>query len=213
MRNGKYSKRRGVASKTLVLALVLMMVVGATIGGTIAWLTDTSDTVVNTFTDSDIEITLTESDTDLNTAGEQHDYKMVPGYTITKDPKVTVETGSEKCYLFVKLEKANNFDSFLTYEIADGWTPLTDANNDGIADDGVYYRIVEASDKDQLFSVLKGDKVTVLDSVTKTMMDGLSEANYPKLTVTAYASQYQKNAETAFTVNQAWTNISNPSGT
>ena len=77
----------------------------------------------------------------------------------------------------------------------------------------MYYRIVEASDKDQLFSVLKGDKVTVLDSVTKTMMDGLSEANYPKLTVTAYASQYQKNAETAFTVNQAWTNISNPSGT
>ena len=54
MRNGKYSKRRGVTSKTLVLALVLMMVVGATIGGTIAWLTDTSDTVVNTFTDSDI---------------------------------------------------------------------------------------------------------------------------------------------------------------
>lgn len=206
MRNGKYSKRRGVTSKTLVLALVLMMVVGATIGGTIAWLTDTSDTVVNTFTDSDIEITLTESDTDPNTAGEQHDYKMVPGYTITKDPKVTVETGSEKCYLFVKLEKANNFDSFLTYDIADGWTPLDGVN-------GVYYRVVDATTTDTSFSVLKGDKVTVLGSVTKAMMDGLSEANYPKLTVTAYASQYQKNAETAFTVNQAWTNISNPSGT
>lgn len=206
MRNGKYSKRRGVTSKTLVLALVLMMVVGATIGGTIAWLTDTSDKVVNTFTDSDIEITLTESDTDPNTAGEQHDYKMVPGYTITKDPKVTVETGSEKCYLFVKLEKANNFDSFLTYDIADGWTPL-----DGV--DNVYYRVVDATTTDTSFSVLKGDKVTVLGSVTKAMMDGLSEANYPKLTVTAYASQYQKNAETAFTVNQAWTNISNPSGT
>ena len=205
MRNGKYSKRRGVTSKTLVLALVLMMVVGATIGGTLAWLTDTSEQVVNTFTDSDIDIELSE-----NTGNT---YKMVPGYDISKDPEVTVKAGSEKCYLFVKLEKANNFDSFLTYEIADGWTPLTDANNDGIADDGVYYRIVEASDKDQLFSVLKGDKVTVLDSVTKTMMDGLSEANYPKLTVTAYASQYQKNAETAFTVNQAWTNISNPSGT
>ena len=190
----------------MVLAVVLMLVVGATIGGTIAWLTDTSDTVVNTFTDSDIEITLTESDTDPNTAGEQHDYKMVPGYTITKDPKVTVETGSEKCYLFVKLEKANNFDSFLTYDIADGWTPLDGVN-------GVYYRVVDATTTDTSFSVLKGDKVTVLGSVTKAMMDGLSEANYPKLTVTAYASQYQKNAETAFTVNQAWTNISNPSGT
>ena len=195
--------------KTLALFLALALVLGGVIGGTMAWLTDKTPEIVNTFTDSDIEITLTETGAENNA----NSYKMVPGYTISKDPKVTVVKGSEKCYLFVKLEKSEKFDSFLTYEIADGWTPLTDANNDGIADDGVYYRIVEASDKDQLFSVLKGDKVTVLDSVTKTMMDGLSEANYPKLTVTAYASQYQKNAETAFTVNQAWTNISNPSGT
>lgn len=208
MRNGKYSKRRGVTSKTLVLALVLMMVVGATIGGTIAWLTDTSDTVVNTFTDSDIEITLAESDTDLNTAGEQHDYKMVPGYTITKDPKVTVETGSEKCYLFVKLEKANNFDSFLTYEIADGWTPLTDANNDGIADDGVYYRIVDTAEMGTAYSVLKDDQVMVQGTVTKEMMDALTEQTYPKLTVTAYASQFNKTATESFDVNTAWTNIS-----
>ena len=198
MRNGKYSKRRGVTSKTLVLALVLMLVIGATIGGTLAWLTDTSDQVVNTFTDSDIDIELSED--------TGNTYKMVPGYDISKDPEVTVKAGSEKCYLFVKLEKANNFDSFLTYDIADGWTPL-----DGV--DNVYYRVVDATTTDTSFSVLKGDKVTVLGSVTKTMMDGLPEANYPKLTVTAYASQYQKNAENAFTVNQAWTNISNPSGT
>ena len=213
MRNGKYSKRRGVTSKTLVLALVLMMVVGATIGGTIAWLTDTSDTVVNTFTDSDIEITLTESDTDPNTAGEQHDYKMVPGYTITKDPKVTVETGSEKCYLFVKLEKANNFDSFLTYEIADGWSQLTDGEGENV--DGVYYRVVDTTGQGTPISVLKDDKVTVLGSVTKSMMDELRDgkAEKPTLTVTAYASQFYKSAGVEFDVNTAWTNISTPSGT
>ena len=213
MRNGKYSKRRGVTSKTLVLALVLMMVVGATIGGTIAWLTDTSDTVVNTFTDSDIEITLAESDTDLNTVGEQHDYKMVPGYTITKDPKVTVETGSEKCYLFVKLEKANNFDSFLTYEIADGWSQLTDGEGENV--DGVYYRVVDTTGQGTPISVLKGDKVTVLGSVTKSMMDELRDgkAEKPTLTVTAYASQFYKSAGVEFDVNTAWTNISTPSGT
>ena len=193
--------------KTLALFLALALVLGGVIGGTMAWLTDKTPGIVNTFTDSDIEITLTETGAENNA----NSYKMVPGYTISKDPKVTVVKGSEKCYLFVKLEKSEKFDSFLTYEIATGWTQLTDAEGKNV--DGVYYRIVEASDKDQLFSVLKGDKVTVLDSVTKTMMDGLSEANYPKLTVTAYASQYQKNAETAFTVNQAWTNISNPSGT
>lgn len=203
MRNGKYSKRRGVASKTVVLALVLMLVVGATIGGTLAWLTDTSEQVVNTFTDSDIDIELSED--------TGNTYKMVPGYTISKDPKVTVLKGSEKCYLFVKLEKSENFDSFLTYEIAAGWTQLTDAEGKNV--DGVYYRVVDTTGQGTPISVLKGDKVTVLGSVTKTMMDGLSEANYPKLTVTAYASQYQKNAESAFTVNQAWTNISTPSGT
>ena len=213
MRNGKYSKRRGVTSKTLVLALVLMMVVGATIGGTIAWLTDTSDTVVNTFTDSDIEITLAENDTDPNTAGEQHDYKMVPGYTITKDPKVTVETGSEKCYLFVKLEKANNFDSFLTYEIADGWSQLTDGEGKNV--DGVYYRVVDTTGQGTPISVLKDDKVTVLGSVTKSMMDELRDgkAEKPTLTVTAYASQFYKSAGVEFDVNTAWTNISTPSGT
>ena len=31
MKNGKYSKRRGVASKTLVLALAVMLIVGARI--------------------------------------------------------------------------------------------------------------------------------------------------------------------------------------
>ena len=188
--------------KTLALFLALALVLGGVIGGTMAWLTDETPGIVNTFTDSDIEITLTETGAENNA----NSYKMVPGYTISKDPKVTVVKGSEKCYLFVKLEKSANFNSFLTYEIADGWTSL-----DGV--DNVYYRIVDTAEMGTAYSVLKDDQVMVQGTVTKEMMDGLSEANYPKLTVTAYASQYQKNAETAFTVNQAWTNISNPSGT
>ena len=116
MKNGKYSKRRGVASKTLVLALAVMLIVGATVGGTIAWLTSTSGPVVNTFSTSGIGATLDESD-DL-------DLKMVPGWTITKDPKAGVTAESEDCYLFVTVAKENNFDNFMTYEIADGWTQL-----------------------------------------------------------------------------------------
>lgn len=185
--------------KSLALFLALALVLVGAIGGTLAWLTDSSDKVVNTFTGSDIDITLTET---------KKDFKMVPGYTISKDPKVTVEAGSEKCYLFVKLEKSANFDSFLTYEIADGWTALSGA-------DGVYYRTVDASNADQGFAVLKDDQVTVKDSVTKEMMNGLTEAanNYPTLTVTAYASQFNKNATETFTAAQAWTNISTPTPT
>lgn len=183
--------------KTLALFLALALVLVGIIGGTMAWLTDTTDEVVNTFTDSDIDITLAE------TTGE--DYKMVPGYTISKDPKVTVETGSEKCYLFVKLEESTNFDSFLTYEIADGWTAL-----DGV--DNVYYRTVDTADMGTAYSVLKDDQVTVKGEVTKEMMNALTDATYPTLTVTAYASQFNKNATETFTVNEAWTNISGTSG-
>lgn len=183
--------------KTLALFLALALVLVGIIGGTMAWLTDTTDEVVNTFTDSDIDITLAE------TTGE--DYKMVPGYTISKDPKVTVETGSEKCYLFVKLEESTNFDSFLTYEIADGWTAL-----DGV--DNVYYRTVDTADMGTAYSVLKDDQVTVKGEVTKEMMNALTDATYPTLTVTAYASQFNKNATETFTVNEAWTNISGASG-
>lgn len=187
--------------KTLALFLALALVLGGVIGGTMAWLTDKTPEIVNTFTDSDIDITLTES------TGTE--YKMVPGYTISKDPKVTVLKGSEKCYLFVKLEKSENFDSFLTYEIATGWTALNDADSDGIADDGVYYRTVEASDADQEFEVLANNQVTVKgEGVTKEMMNALTEQTYPKLTVTAYASQFNKTATESFDVNTAWTNIS-----
>lgn len=183
--------------KTLALFLALALVLVGIIGGTMAWLTAQTPEIVNTFTDSDIDITLAE------TTGE--DYKMVPGYTISKDPKVTVEEGSEKCYLFVKLEESTNFDDFLTYEIADGWTAL-----DGV--DNVYYRIVDTADMGTAYSVLNGDQVTVQGTVTKEMMNALTEETYPTLTVTAYASQFNKNATETFTVNEAWTNISGVSG-
>lgn len=195
--------------KTLALFLVLALAFGGVIGGTVAWLTDTSDTVVNTFTDSDIEITLTETGAVKNA----NSYKMVPGYTISKDPKVTVEAGSEKCYLFVKLDKSNNFDSFLTYTIADGWIQLTNTKGENV--DGVYYRVVDAGGQGTPISVLKDDQVTVLGTVTKEMMNELKKdtASEPTLTVTAYAYQYQKNNNTsdnAFTADEAWTNISTP---
>ena len=185
--------------KTFVLLLALVLIAGAAVGGTLAWLTDTTDAVQNTFTTSNIEIELDESD--------NLDLKMIPGWTITKDPKVTVIAGSEKCYLFVKIEKSSNFDNFMTYTVAADWTPLNDTNNDGVADDGVYYRVVNASDADQEFAVLKDNQVSVLGTVTKADMNGLTENTYPTLTFTAYASQYMSSNDTNFTAAEAWTNV------
>ena len=175
MKNGKYSKRRGVASKTLVLALAVMLIVGATIGGTVAWLTAQTPSVTNTFTVGDINIELTES--------ENLNLKMVPGNTITKDPKVTVKAGSEACWLFVKVEESSVLDTYITYTVDSGWTPLT-----GVA--GVYYREVAATAADS-FDVLTGNQVSVKTDVTKQMMNALKAegATQPTLTFTAYAVQ------------------------
>lgn len=203
MSNGKFAKRKGVATKAMVMILAVMLIVGISVGGTLAWLTAQTDDVVNTFTTSDIEITLAESD--------NLDLTMVPGYTITKDPKVTVVAGSEKCYLFVKLEESDNFDDFMTYQIAAGWTQ----GNGTDIPANVWYRTVEASDTDQEFDVLNGNEVSVLGTVTKDMMNGLTTGtttSYPTLTVTAYASQYMKSNTVNFTPAEAWTNV-NPGST
>lgn len=179
--------------KGLALLLALTLVVVGVASGTLAWLTAKSDTVVNTFTVSDIKVELRET---------KNDFKMIPGYTIAKDPVATVKAGSEDCFLFVKLEKSANFDQYLTYEIADGWTELTGV--EGVT--GVYYRQVTGADADKSFSVLKDDQVTVKGEVTSTMMETAKTAQ-PTLTVTAYASQLHQNATDNFTAADAWKNI------
>lgn len=189
-------KKKGLA---MVLALVLLAV--CAVSGTLAWLTAKSDTVVNTFTTSDIKVELKE------TTGTE--YKMIPGYTIGKDPKATVLEGSEECYLFVKLDKSTNFDDYLEYTIADGWTKL---EGEGITDT-IYYRVVDGT-TNQIgtpYSVLKDDQVTVKGSVTKEQMNALDAegAVKPTLTITAYASQLHKNATETFSASEAWNNIAN----
>lgn len=179
--------------KKKVLSIVaVVLVLCCAIGGTLAWLTAKSDVVTNTFAPSGIDIKLEE------TTGK--DYKMVPGYTISKDPKVTVKDGSEECWLFVKLEKSANFDSFMTYDMAEGWEAVT-----GVP--GVYARKVLTANFGTAYSVLKGDQVTVKGTVNEGMMNGLTTANYPTLTITAYASQLHKNATETFSASEAWNNI------
>ena len=116
---------------------------------------------------------------------------------------MTVLKGSEKSYLFVKLEKSENFDKYMIYKMADGWTEV-EKNGNTI----VYGRIVDKSEtEDQAFHVLWNDKVSVNTSVTKDDMDALENRNqYPTLTITAYASQYNKNNSTAFSYAEAWEN-------
>lgn len=171
--------------KTLVLVLALTLLVAGVVGGTLAWLTDQTAEVKNTFTVGDINIGLTETTTD---------YKMVPGNTIAKDPTVTVKANSEACWLFVKVTESANLDDFITYAIATGWTEL---------EAGVYYREVPASAADQTFSVLAGDAVTVKSDVTRAMLE-TAKTDAPTLTFKAYAIQKDHFA----TADAAWAEVS-----
>lgn len=196
--------QRKLRNRRIAMTVALVLVVAlASIGGTIAWLTATTGSVVNTFTTSDIDITLTETGATNNAKS----FQMVPGYTIAKDPKVTVKANSEKCYVFVKIDKSTTLDTYITYTVDSGWTQLKDSSENDVP--GVYYREVDATTADTAFSVLLNDQVTVKDTVTKAQMDALkvAGATQPTLTFTAYASQYYKNATDNFTPAEAWDNV------
>ncbi len=166
----------------LVLLAVSLLAFGI-IGGTVAWLITETEPVKNTFTYGDINLTLEETDSGDNDGDPNtNTYNMIPGSSISKDPKVTVKAGSEDAWVFVKLEKSADpsFDQFMEYQMEDGWIAL-----EGV--DGVYYREVEQSDSDTEFWVIKDNTVTVKDGITKAELNALT-AN-PTLTVTAYAVQ------------------------
>lgn len=182
--------------KAIVAVVALVLVLCCAMGGTLAWLVAKTDPVVNTFTYGDINIDLSESD-DL-------DLKMIPGNSIKKDPVVTVKKGSEACWLFVKVEKSSNFDTFMTCSVntaENEWKELSSAASGNYK---VYYREVAATTVDTDFAVLANNSVSVKETVTKDNLNALdanSANNYPTLTFTAYAVQRDTNITTAA---QAW---------
>ena len=161
--------------KTILTIALTAVICFAAVGTTFAWLVAKTPSITNTFTVGDVSITLVE------TTGNE--YKLIPGHTYAKDPKVTVATGSETCWLFVKAESVNNVSNYVTYEIADGWTKLEVSGTDG-----VYYREVAADATTREFSVLAGDTIKVLDSLTTTEL-ATAKTSVPSLTFTAYAVQ------------------------
>lgn len=183
----KNKTNRTVSIKIAALIAAIVLVIGCTAGGTVAWLVSKPAAITNVFTVGNINATLTET-----AKRETTEFKIVPGVDIFKDPVATVKANSENCYLFVELTE-ENWPAFteagsttrkVEYKIADGWTKLKD---------GVYYREVTKKDTDQPFDVLKGNKVTVSSTLTKEEandMDlAIKKTGAPELTVAVYAVQ------------------------
>lgn len=91
-------------SKALLLTLCAVLLIAASVLGTMAYLTST-DTVTNTFTVGKVEIKLDETDVTNPTGSrvQANSYKLMPGTTYTKDPTVTVLKGSEDSYVRMKV--------------------------------------------------------------------------------------------------------------
>ena len=122
--------------KALIIALCSIALVVGSVAVTMAYLVDTTDPANHTFTVGNIDI-------ELNEVGDIS-HKMMPGATFNPGREVTVIGGSEKCYLFIELSRENNFDTYLTYTMADGWTKLND---------NLYYREVDTKADNQTFDV------------------------------------------------------------
>ena len=127
------------AKKVLLLALCAVLLVGATIAGTVAYLTSTTTEVKNTFTAGNVKITLDEAPVDAN--GKKLDgvrvtansYKLLPGHEYDKDPTIHVDANSEDCWLFVKVENSIadiEAEETIAKQLADnGWTPVSGETN------------------------------------------------------------------------------------
>lgn len=202
---------KNTRTRIILTAVAALLLVVMTVGGTLAYLADSSDKVTNTFTESEMDVTITESDADGDGNLLENEYKMVPGHTITKNPTVTVSASSEAAYVFVRIEEkigtvtlANGttctFADFLSWEIADGWTALDSATDNGVY---VYYRNTSEGNQSP-YQVLKNDAVLVDVDVNKEMMDKLTADNYPQLVIDAYSVQYYASNNTPMDVDDAW---------
>ena len=196
--NTYYEKQEGFkmkkAKKALLLALCAVLLVAASVAGTMAYLTS-SATVTNTFTIGKVAITLDETDVDEygvkdgDTRVAANTYKLVPGHTYVKDPIVHVSADSENCFLFVKVENpiaALEDGTTIANQLAqNGWTLVT-----GTTDVYYYKDVCGAGYNIPTFTQfkLRGDLADL------SAYKGLS------ITLTAYAVQHDGFAD----ANGAW---------
>lgn len=194
-------------SKALLLTLCAVLLVAASVLGTMAYLTS-SDTVTNTFTVGSVAIKLDEAQ--ANTDGtlvpnaervKANSYKLLPGHTYSKDPMVTVLSGSEPSYvkMTVTFSKANELDAIFApggadlTKIFNGYDPANwickgntpDAAANTRTYEFWYKEAVGAPDGDVALDALF-DSITVPGSVTK---EQLATIEGMTITVNAYAIQ------------------------
>lgn len=184
--------------KFAILLVALALVVGCVVGGTLAWLTATSNKVENTFSVGDITITLDE------TTGTE--YKILPGGYDDKDPTITVEVGSEKCYVYALVENTVKLNGTVVATPNIDETKWTEVGTAGDATLYRYNEVVDASTAEKTVPVFTS--VVYSDTITKGDITTLKDTT---ITVTAYAHQSENtNQTTADAAANAWAGTTAP---
>ena len=192
----------------IALLLCAILLVGASVAGTVAYLTS-DDEVVNTFTVGKVIITLDEKDIDDDDKAEDNvtvdnvtrdkanAYTLIPGKKYEKDPVIHVDPTSESCWVFVKvINDIEKFEAETTTgenaynKIADqikknGWNPLGDVAN-------VYYKEYAEGQADKDLEVFQEFK---LADKAESIPDWGDINEETTITVTGYAVQKEGFAE------------------
>ena len=152
-------------SKALLSALCAVLLVVASVMGTMAYLTSQAE-VTNTFTVGNVQIELDEADvktdgtyeTNHDDRVDSNEYHLLPGHTYIKDPTIHVATDSEDCWLFVQITDEiaaiQDADTIATQLAENGWTPV-----DGTTNVYAHEDIANAGDDVVVFETfkIKGD--------------------------------------------------------
>ena len=181
-------------TKALVLALCAVLLVVTTVFVTMAFLTS-EDSVQNTFTVGKVEITLDEAKVDsygneiANAERvKENEYKLIPSHTYVKDPTIHVDSNSEDCYLFVKIQNDLGSDGVINGIANNGWVLV-----EGTQDVYCYYGVTDGETNSTKQIVKPGEDKKVFD--TFTFGEKANPNNYDTATknaeiiVTAYAFQ------------------------
>lgn len=196
------------AKKIVVLLLCAVLLIGASVAGTMAYLTFETNTVTNTFTVGKVNLGengeggLDEAKVDeygkAVTPAErviENKYKLIPGHEYTKDPTIHIVGESESCWLFVRINngikdiEATGDTTIAAQMATNGWVVLD-------ADEGIY-ALNAATDKVEADNTLD---VKIFESFTlKTDADVTAYAD-ATITIVAYAVQ----ADGFATAEAAW---------
>ena len=193
-------------SKALLLALCAVLLVAASVLGTMAYLTS-QDQVTNTFTVGSVSIKLDEAQVNKDgtyvnghgTRVKANEYHLLPGHAYYKDPTVTVLKGSEESYIrmLVTINEQNDLDAIFAPTGADltsifgnvssDWTLVkeTENNDDTRTYEFRYKETVAAPNADVILDDLF-ETITVPGTITA---EQLATIQGLRITIVANAIQ------------------------